>query len=80
MNTFLRRVSPHFIAYFVLLIISFAYFSPVVFEGKVLQQSDNIQSRGMQTELREFEKKTGHYPLWTNSMFSGMPGYQILYP
>jgi hypothetical protein len=44
-----------------------------------LQQSDNIQAYGMQAELRKFKDKTGEYPLWTNSMFAGMPAYQILY-
>lgn len=74
-----RHLLPHLIAYLILLAVAFLFFAPTVFEGKVLQQSDNLQSRGMQTELRDFKEKTGRYPLWTNSMFSGMPGYQILY-
>jgi len=76
----LKRFQPHIIAYVILIAVSFVFFYPGVFEGKVLPQSDNIQSRGMQTEIRAVKEKTGHYPLWTNSMFSGMPGYQILYP
>ena len=75
----LRKFAPHIIAYLILVAVSFAFFAPAAIEGKVLQQSDNIQSRGMQTELRAFKEKTGHYPLWTNAMFSGMPGFQILY-
>ncbi|MBK6903445.1 MAG: hypothetical protein IPH04_11735 [Saprospirales bacterium] len=74
-----RHLIPHILAYLILLAVAFLFFAPTVFEGKVLQQSDNLQSRGMQTELRAFKEKTGQYPLWTNSMFSGMPGYQILY-
>ncbi len=74
-----RHLIPHILAYLILMAVAFLFFAPTVFEGKVLQQSDNLQSRGMQTELRAFKEKTGQYPLWTNSMFSGMPGYQILY-
>ncbi|MCB9285473.1 MAG: hypothetical protein H6563_15515 [Lewinellaceae bacterium] len=75
----LRKIAPHLVAYLILMAVTFVFFAPYVFEGKVLQQSDNLQSRGMQTELREYKEKTGHYPLWTNSMFSGMPAYQIFY-
>jgi hypothetical protein len=76
----LRNFIPHIIAYLILMAVTFLFFAPGVFEGKVLQQSDNIQARGMQTEMHEYKAKSGRYPLWTNSMFSGMPSYQILYP
>jgi hypothetical protein len=79
MSPTLRNLLPHLIGYAILLAVTFLFFSPIVFEGKVIQQSDNIQSRGMQEEQRDFEAKTGHYTLWTNAMFSGMPGYQIMY-
>ncbi|MFK7949412.1 MAG: hypothetical protein AB8G11_17605 [Saprospiraceae bacterium] len=69
---------PHIGALFVMLILAFAYYSPAL-SGKVLNQSDNLQSIGAQTEIVEHYKKTGHKPLWTNSMFGGMPSYQILY-
>ncbi|MBR9922091.1 MAG: hypothetical protein GYB31_14725 [Bacteroidetes bacterium] len=80
MTANLKKYLVHILAYVVLLLVSFIYFSPVVFEGKVLQQSDNIMALGMQEEMREYkDPETGHFPLWTNSMFSGMPTYQILY-
>ncbi|MCF8244933.1 MAG: hypothetical protein K9J37_11090 [Saprospiraceae bacterium] len=75
-----KKIVPHLIAFFVLLIVAFARFAPIVFEGKTLQQGDNLQSLGMQGESRRVEAKTGEYPLWTNAAFSGMPTYQILYP
>jgi len=75
-----KKLVPHLIAFLVLLVVAFARFAPVVFEGKALQQGDNLQALGMQQESREVEAKTGEYPLWTNSAFSGMPTYQILYP
>ncbi|MEK7256286.1 MAG: hypothetical protein AAB316_16150, partial [Bacteroidota bacterium] len=80
MSPTLKRLLPHLIAFFVLLILAFARFAPVVFEGKTLQQGDNIQALGMQSESRVVEEKTGEYPLWTNACFAGMPAYQILYP
>ena len=79
MNPTVKKLLPHLIAYLILMAVSFIYFSPAVFEGKVLQQSDNIQALGMQAEMRKVEAQTGEYPLWTNSMFAGMPAYQILY-
>ena len=36
-----------------------------------------IQVRGMQKELEDYHKKTGKDAMWTNSMFSGMPAYQV---
>jgi hypothetical protein len=31
----------------------------------------------MSQQSVEFKEKYGYYPLWTNSMFSGMPAYQV---
>jgi hypothetical protein len=59
--------------------VALAFFYPVVFENKTMQRYDNIQSEGMQAEMRKVAEETGTLPLWTNSMFSGMPTYQILY-
>ncbi len=75
-----KKIAPHLIAFFVLLIVAFARFAPIILEGKTLQQGDNVQALGMQGESRRVEAKTGEYPLWTNAAFSGMPSYQILYP
>ncbi len=75
-----KKLVPHLIAFFVLLIVAFARFSPIILEGKALQQGDNLQALGMQGESRKVEAQTGQYPLWTNAAFSGMPSYQILYP
>ena len=73
----LKRLLPHLIAYFLMMAISFIFFSPYVFEGKVLTQGDNVRARGMQGEIRKVRTETGEVPLWTNSMFGGMPAYQI---
>ena len=73
----LKRLLPHLLAYFLMMAISFIFFSPYVFEGKVLTQGDNVRARGMQGEIKKVRAETGEVPLWTNSMFGGMPTYQI---
>ncbi|MCB0764594.1 MAG: hypothetical protein KDB84_07820 [Flavobacteriales bacterium] len=56
--------------------LSLAYFSPVL-EGKRLDQHDIRQWQGMAQEVEEHREETGEEALWTGSMFSGMPAYQI---
>ncbi|MFT4762117.1 MAG: hypothetical protein ACI9XO_001418 [Paraglaciecola sp.] len=79
MNPTIKKIVPHLAAFFILMAVSFIWFKPYVFDGKVLQQSDNVQALGMQAEMRKVSKETGKLPLWTNSQFAGMPAYQILY-
>ena len=56
--------------------ISCLYFSPIL-QGKELPQMDDTHTFGMAKELNDFESKTGERSMWTNSMFGGMPAYQI---
>jgi len=58
------------------LIITFIFFYPML-EGKKLQATDTSTYNGMSKEISDFRKATGEEPLWTNSMFGGMPAYQI---
>ena len=67
---------PHLVAIAAFLALTLAYVSPVL-EGKRLFQSDIMKHTGMAKEIRDFREETGEEPLWTNSMFSGMPAYQI---
>lgn len=71
-----NRFVPYIAAIVVFLIIALFYCSPV-FQGKVVYQSDVLQAVGMQKEMKDYSDKTGDYTLWTNSMFGGMPTYQI---
>ncbi len=71
-----KKILPHLIAIAVFLIVAVIYCKPAL-QGKVVQQSDIQGWRGMAQQSFEFKDKYGHYPLWTNSMFSGMPAYQI---
>jgi hypothetical protein len=72
----LRRFLPHFIIVGLFVAISAIYYYPA-FQGYALQQSDVVQFRGMAQEIIEYRRMYGQEPLWTNSMFSGMPATQI---
>ncbi|MDA1009430.1 MAG: hypothetical protein O3C42_02610, partial [Bacteroidetes bacterium] len=72
----LKKLRPHLIVLLLFMSISFVYFSPLL-EGKLLKMEDIKQWQGMSKELTDFREATGENALWTNSMFSGMPAYQI---
>jgi len=72
----IKKLSPHLIVILLFVGISFAYFSPVM-QGKVLDMPDIKHWKGMSKEISDFRESTGQEALWTNSMFSGMPAYQI---
>lgn len=77
----IKKFVPHIIALLIFLLLSFVYFSPLL-EGKRLEQHDIAQWLGMSKEITDYRIESGEEPLWTNSMFGGMPAYQIsvLYP
>ncbi len=72
----LKKALPHLIAIATFLILNIFYFYPQL-EGKVVRQGDIISNKGMGQEMKVYSQKTGENMLWTNSMFGGMPGYQI---
>jgi hypothetical protein len=67
---------PHAIAVAIFVVVSVIYCKPAL-EGKVLMQSDVTHWKGMAQDLMQFKEKNGHYPLWNNNLFGGMPAYQI---
>lgn len=71
-----KKLLPHLVAVVIMVIITFAYFHPLL-DGKKLLQSDITHWKGMSKEITDFRAQTGDEPLWTNSMFGGMPAYQI---
>lgn len=71
-----KSMLPHLIAVAVFFGISLAYFSPIL-EGKKLYQSDKVNFIGMSKEITDHRENYNEEPLWTNSMFGGMPAYQI---
>lgn len=73
-----HKVLPHLIALVVFLLVAIIYCKPVL-QGMVLRQHDTIQWEASNKQSLDYKEKHGHYPLWTNSMFSGMPTFQIAY-
>ncbi|SDD26295.1 membrane protein YfhO [Algoriphagus faecimaris] len=74
---FQKEILPHLIGVAVFYLLVVFYFSPLVFDGKVIFQNDILQWEGSAKEVLEYRKNTGEQALWTNSMFGGMPAYFI---
>jgi hypothetical protein len=78
-NSWFKKLVPHAVAVLIFLIVAFIYCKPVL-EGKVVAQHDVTHWKGSIQQSIEYSKThNGIYPLWTNSMFSGMPTFQIGY-
>lgn len=78
MKNWFKENSSHLIVIAIFFALVFFYFSPV-WQGKGLSQHDVVQAMGSQKELFDYRAKDGHAPQWTNSMFGGMPTFQIWY-
>lgn len=76
-----KQYLPYLIAMLVFLFATIAHFNPL-FTGKEIDQYDIKQFNGMSKEINDFREQYKQEPLWTNSMFGGMPAYQVstLYP
>ncbi|MFM2134878.1 MAG: hypothetical protein RL021_278, partial [Bacteroidota bacterium] len=76
-----KKYLPHLYAILFFLAIVFVVFRPI-FNGKEMRQTDVDNWKGMSKEILDFKKETGEQSFWTNSMFGGMPAYQIsaVYP
>ncbi len=72
----IKPALPHVIALVLFTLISFVYFYPVL-EGKVLKANDTTVSNINSKEIRDYREQFNKEPLWTNSIFSGMPAYLI---
>jgi len=68
---------PHIVAFFTFLLLSVIFTKPVLFDGKVVEQHDVLQWKAMAQQSFDYRETHGHFPRWTNSMFCGMPAYQI---
>ncbi len=71
-----KKFIPYAVAIVVFVCIVFIYFSPLL-DGKQLYQSDIVNYKGSAQEIKDFRNATGDEALWTNSMFGGMPAFQI---
>lgn len=78
MNINLKKdVLPHAISVLVFYLIVLFYFSPAVFDGKIIFQNDILQWEGGAKESIDHRAETDEEALWTNSMFGGMPAYLV---
>ena len=71
-----KKLIPYGVAIIAFLAFAMLYCLPVL-QGKVLHAGDVINWQGAAHEAQEFQKANGYSPWWTNSMFGGMPTYQI---
>ena len=74
---FKNDILPHLVGVVVFYLIVLFYFSPAVFDGKILFQYDILQWEGAAKEVMDYRAETGEEALWTNSMFGGMPAYLV---
>ncbi|MDX1278758.1 YfhO family protein [Oceanihabitans sediminis] len=72
----IKKLLPHFLIFIGFILISLAYFSPVL-KGKQIFQSDIKQYIGMSKQQTDYREETGEETYWTNSAFGGMPTYQL---
>lgn len=75
-KTILTKFTPHIVAILLFTVISFFYFKPVL-EGKQLIGHDTESWMCMAKETIDHNETHNDVTLWTNSMFGGMPTYQI---
>lgn len=73
----LKLMLPDLLAVLLFAVIAFAYFFPADVENRILYQHDSAAGRGAGQEGKEYRERTGEITRWTNSLFSGMPTYQL---
>lgn len=73
----MKKLLPDLIAFLAFVLLSFAYFFPADIENRILFQHDTAAGAGAGQEVKEYYEQTGERSRWTNSLFGGMPMYQI---
>ncbi len=69
---------PDLLAILFFVALSFAYFAKPVSEGLVLTGHDHSGGAGASSEMEAYRKShDGERTRWTNTLFSGMPTYQM---
>ena len=76
MNIDWKKFAPYLVAIIAFIGFALLYCSPIL-EGKVLQAGDVNTWKGAANEALEYKEQTGIVSGWTNSMFGGMPTYQV---
>ena len=73
----IKKILPEVLVLVFFALISFAYFFPADIEGKILYRHDSSAGVGAGQEQMQYRERTGKMTRWTNSLFSGMPTYQM---
>ncbi|OQP57982.1 YfhO family protein [Niastella populi] len=76
-KTLWQQVMPHLISVAIFLIVALIFCKPALESDTVMKQGDIMNWQGMVHQSDIYKEKHGHYPLWTPSMYAGMPAYQI---
>ena len=76
MKAFLQKYGATLAAIILFFVLAFVYCKPVL-SGKVLQSADDVNAVSAMQESLRYTEQTGDYTWWNESMFSGMPSYQI---
>ncbi len=77
MTNILKRLLPDVVVVLLFAVVSFAYFFPADIEDRILFRHDSSAGIGAGQEQSNYFKRTGKRTRWTNSVFSGMPTYQM---
>lgn len=71
-----KKLAPYLVAIVAFFAFALIYCAPLL-EGKVLNAGDVNTWRGAAEELIEYKQNSGRQAWWTNSMFGGMPSFQV---
>lgn len=66
-----------FLSTAIMALLAFVFFYPDNIDGNTLRQADMLQGAANGHEAQVYEQQTGQKALWTNSLFGGMPTFQI---
>ena len=73
-----KKGLPDLLVLVAFVLISFVYFSSAVMDGRKISQHDSLAAVGQGQEARDYmARHDGERTRWTNSMFGGMPTYQM---
>ncbi|MCD8184082.1 MAG: YfhO family protein [Bacteroides sp.] len=73
----MKKFLPDLIVILTFATLSFAYFFPADIENRILFQHDTAAGAGAGQEAAQYHEQTGERTRWANSIFGGMPTYQI---
>ena len=77
MKDIIKKILPDILIILAFAAISFVYFFPADTEGRILYRHDASASKGYGQESVQYQQRTGERTRWTNSIFCGMPTYQM---